>query len=127
MVGEHDRGGLVEGDGDETAGLLRAGGDGVGGVGYYIAGEAFEGFVEEGEGDGGGVGGDDGPVSLIIADDAAVEGILSVVFVLGDVRCDAVDGEGAVFDSVGVSTDYGAEVGVVCFGVGEVLGTIVIA
>lgn len=126
VVGEHDWGRSVEGDGDETAGPLRAGGDCVGGVGYDIAGEAFEGFVEEGEGDGGGVGGYDGPVSLIVADDTAVEGVLSVVLVFGNVRCDAVHGEGAVLDAVGISTDYGAEVGVVCFGVSEILGPIVI-
>ena len=65
--------------------------------------------------------------SLVVADGAAVEGVLAVVLVFGNVRCDAVDGEGAVFDSIGVATDYGAEVGVVCFGVGEVLSAVVVA
>jgi len=32
---------------------------------YDVAWEAFESLVEEGEGEGGGVGGDDGPVALL--------------------------------------------------------------
>lgn len=127
MIGEHDWGGLVEGNGDESACPSRAGGDGVGSIGYDGTGEAFEGFVEEGEGDGGGICGDDGPVSLVVADDAAVESIFSFILVFWNVRCDTVDGEGAIFDSIGVSTDYWAEIGVICFRVCKVLGAIVIA
>lgn len=121
MVCEHDGRGFVKGDGDETGSPCRAGGNGVRGVGDYVAWEAFESLVEEGEGYGGRVGGDDGPVALVVAYLAAVEGIVAHVVVLGDVRGYALDGEGPVFDAVCVAADDGTEVGVVCLVVADVV------
>ena len=130
VVGEHDWGGLVEGDGDQARGPARArggGGHGVGCVGDYGAWEAFVAGVEEGECDAAGVVGDEGPVALVVADGAAVEGVAAVVLVGGDVGCPAIDGEGAVFDAVGVAADDGAVVGVDGVGVVDVLSGIVVA
>ena len=52
---------------------------------------------------------------------------MPVIFIFRDMGCHAVDRESAILDSIGVSTDYCAEVGVHCFSVDEVLGAVVIA
>ena len=108
--GEHDGGGVVEGDGHDSGApggfpRDRGGADGVCHVGDDITREAFEGLVEEGESDGAFVVGDDGPVTSIVAYIAAVEGVGAVVFVFRDIVLLAVEREGAVFDPVDVSPD----------------------
>lgn len=107
MVGEHNGRRLVKRNGDEAGCPCWAGGNGVGSKGNDVAGEAFEGLVKEEESDGGGVGRDDGPVALIVADSAAVESVVAHVVVLGDVGGHALDGEGAIPDAVCIAADYG--------------------
>ena len=66
MVGEHDGGRLIEWDGGEdTCPLIRC--DAVCGIGDDVPGEAFEGFVKEGESDRSCIVGDYGPVPLIVS------------------------------------------------------------
>lgn len=85
VVGEHDRGGGVQGDGHHARRPAGPGRHGVGGVGDDGAGEALVSLVQEGEGDGGFVCGGDGPVPLVVAYGAAVQGIVAHVLILRDV------------------------------------------
>lgn len=69
----------------------------------------------------------DGPVLLVVAHKSTVQGVEAAVLVLWDVRSLAIDGECAVLDSIGVSPDDWAEVGVVRLGVDEVLMRVVVS
>jgi hypothetical protein len=60
-------------------------------------------LVGEGEGDGVGGVGDDGPVAPIPALGTAVKGVVVVVFVGEDVGGFAVDGEGGILDAVSIA------------------------
>ena len=42
-----------------------------------------------------------------------MESILASVLVLGDVRSDAIDGEGTILDPIGITANHSTEVGVV--------------
>lgn len=127
VVGEHDGRGFVQRDGDEARSPCRAGGDGICCVGDDVAGKPLEGLVEEGEGDGGGVGGDNGPVALVVANVPAVEGVVAHVVVLGDLRGCTLDSESAVLDTIGVAANNRAEVGMYCLIIAKVVGGIVVS
>lgn len=127
VIGEHDGRGFIKWDGDNARCPGWTGGNGVCGIGDYIAREAFEGTVEEREGYGGGVGRDDGPIALVIADLAAVESVVAHIVVFRDMGGYALDGKGAVFDTVGITADDRAEEGVYCLVVADVVGGIVVS
>ena len=87
----------------------------------------MEGGVKKAEGDA--VVGDRGdvPSSSVVANKPTVKGIFAAVFIFGDMAGDTVDREGAVLDPIGITTNDGAEVGVIGSCVNGVLRCVVIA
>nr|POE68825.1 hypothetical protein CFP56_66839 [Quercus suber] len=147
VVGEHDGRGGGQRDGDDAAGPGGVITEGVGGDVEHVAGEAGLRFVVEGEGDAVGRVGGDGPVLLVVPDEAAVERVLAVVLVLGNVGGDTVDGEGPILDPadavshtvrtpvaksgprspVRIPPDHGSEIRVIGLGVLEIVLRVVIS
>lgn len=145
VVGKHDGRGVVDGNGDQTADEGRVVRERVGGDVEDVTWEAGLRVVVEGEGDAVAGHAGDGPVLLVVADEATVQGVNAAVFVLWNMRGHAVDFERAILDSghdrqlqhlrpealghspVRVATDDGAEVGVVRLSIRQVLGRVVVA
>ena len=127
MVGEHDWGGLVEWHRDEAGGPFGAGGDGICGVCDDVAWEAFEAFIEEGECHGRFVMADNCPVALIVAHRAAMKGVMARIFVLRNVRSDAVNSKRTILYAIRVASDNRTIVGVYSLGVMNVGCRVVVA
>lgn len=75
------------------------------------AGEALVGGVEQTERDGGVIAGQDGPVTGVIADIAAMESVEAVVVVRGNAVVLAVEFEAAIANAVGIAADDGTWLG----------------
>ena len=71
------------------------------------AGIPLEVVVLQHEGDARLVVGHNGPVALVVTNFPAVEGVVSVILVLGDMRGHAVECEGAILHPASVSPDCG--------------------
>jgi hypothetical protein len=99
VVGEHDGRGFVERDGDQAADECRGVGEGVGCYVQDVAGEAGLGGIVEDEGNAVAGVRSYSPVLLVVADEAAVEGVLAAVLVLGDLAGLTVDAERTVLDA----------------------------
>lgn len=102
VVGEHDRSGFVDRDGNEPRNPSRAfavGSESVGSDVDEITREALLSSIVVGECDAGSRVCNHGPVALVVADQAAMKGVGAVVLVFGDLRNLAIDCEGTVLDS----------------------------
>ena len=98
MICQHDRRGLIHWNADQTADPCSVVGESVCCHVEHVAWEARLCGVVEGEGDAVAAYARDSPVLLVIAYEAAVQGIFAAVLVLGDVRGLSIDSEGPVLD-----------------------------
>ena len=99
VVGQHDGGGLIEWNGDHTGDEGRSIRERVGGNIEHVTGEPLQGGVVEDERDAVAAVRGNGPIPLVVANEATVEGVLAAVLVCGNVGRHTVDGESTVFDS----------------------------
>lgn len=121
MARHQDWGGFGQWNGDHADGPGGVIADGVGHIVHQTTRESFEALVQETEGDGVWRLSGDSPIPLIIAHSTAVECILTVMLICGDVVGLVVEHKCSIFNAIRIPSNYSTKVGVIVFGVIEVL------